>query len=257
MRSAQRTLISAAARAPRPRGEIPSCWDRDASSGGGAEKVPTAALRAGVRGVGQTGGMWAVTDAVDLAAAYLSDAGDRWSHVTGVGSTAQALAQRSQLVSDSLVSAAWLHDVGYARRLVHTGCHPIDGARFLKSMDVPEAVIGLVAHHTGAAYEARERGLLDQWKELPTPDPEALDVLTMIDLAIGPSGEPLIDVERVSGILARYDEDDPVHRAVLKSRGGLLASSARAKQRLGLPDDWPLSAPQGVVDAKPHGGMEV
>jgi hypothetical protein len=201
--------------------------------------------------------MWAVTDAVDLAAAYLSDTGDRWSHVSGVGCAAQALGETSRLVSDSLVSAAWLHDVGYARQLVDTGFHPIDGARFLISIGVPEEVIGLVAHHTGAAYEARERGLLAQWKKLPTPNADALDVLTMIDLAVGPSGQPLLDVERVAGILGRYGEDDPVHRAVLKSQGDLLASSARAKQRLGLPDYWPLSARQGVVDAKPHGGMEV
>jgi hypothetical protein len=207
--------------------------------------------------MGHTDGMWAVTDAVDLAAAYLSDTGDRWSHVSGVGCAAQALGETSRLVSDSLVSAAWLHDVGYARQLVDTGFHPIDGARFLISIGVPEEVVGLVAHHTGAAYEARERGLLALWKELPTPDADALDVLTMIDLAVGPSGQPLLDVERVAGILGRYGEDDPVHRAVLKSQGDLLASSARAKQRLGLPDYWPLSARQGVVDAKPHGGMEV
>jgi hypothetical protein len=201
--------------------------------------------------------MWAVTDAVDLAAAYLSDAGDRWSHVWSVGCTAEALAETTRLVSDDLVSAAWLHDVGYASQVVDTGCHPIDGARFLISVDAPEEVIALVAHHTGAAYEASERGLLVQWKELPTPDAEALDVLTMIDLAVGPSGQPLLDVERVAGILGRYGEDDPVHRAVLRSRGDLLAASARAKRRLGLPDYWPLSARQGVVDAKPHGGMEV
>jgi hypothetical protein len=207
--------------------------------------------------VRQTEDMWTVTDAVDLAAACLSDAGDRWSHVSGVGCAAQALAETCRGVSDGLISAAWLHDVGYASQVVDTGCHPIDGARFLMSMDVPVEVVGLVAHHTGAAYEARERGLLAQWKELPTPDAEALDVLTMIDLAVGPSGQPLLDVERVAGILGRYGEEDPVHRAVLKSQGDLLASSARAKQRLGLPDYWPLTAGQGMVNAKPHGGMEV
>lgn len=154
------------------------------------------------------------------------------------------------------MSAAWLHDFGYSRQLVVTGFHPLDGARFLESVGVPDQVVALVAHHTGAPHEADEGGLLREWRELPSPDAAALDVLTMIDLATRSAGQPQLDVARIAGILGRYGEDDPVHRAVTRSRDLLLASSARGKRLLGLPEEWPSIAGQRVGDAKSHGRVE-
>jgi hypothetical protein len=53
---------------------------------------------------------------------------------------------------------AYLHDIGYAPRLVRTGFHPLDGAEWLASMGEIR-LANLVAHHTGALHEAGERGL--------------------------------------------------------------------------------------------------
>ena len=183
--------------------------------------------------------------------------GDRWVHLSTVGGVAEELAKRCELVTESVVSAAWLHDIGYSHDLAATGFHPLDGARFLESVGCPDEVVALVGHHTGAAYEAEERGLIDEWRELPTPESAALDVLTMVDLAVGPAGQLQLDVDRVAGMLSRYGEDDPVHRAVTRSRDLLLASSARGKRLLGLPDDWPLVAGQGMGDAESHGGVQI
>ena len=182
--------------------------------------------------------------------------GDRWGHVSAVGGVAESLTKHSAVVTEQVVSAAWLHDIGYSRDLAGTGFHPLDGALFLRSIGAPTEVVALVAHHTGAAYEAEERGLLAEWQELPTPEPAGLDVLTMIDLAVGPTGQLQLDVERIDEILSRYEDDHPVHRAVTRSRGHLLASSARGKALLGLPDDWPLTGGEGVRDAQPHGGVQ-
>jgi putative nucleotidyltransferase with HDIG domain len=52
-----------------------------------------------------------------------------------------------------------LHDIGYAPSLVATGFHPVDGARFLRAQGTPEVVVSLVAHHSGAVFEAEQRGL--------------------------------------------------------------------------------------------------
>lgn len=62
----------------------------------------------------------------------------------------------------------------------------------------------------------------------------------MIDLAVSPTGEPILDVERISEILRRYEDGDPVFRAVTRSRPSLLAASTRGKALLGLADDWPF-----------------
>ena len=203
--------------------------------------------------VRQTGDMSSVADSVELAHKYVSGMGDGWVHLSTVGGVAEGLARRSEFDTESVVSAAWLHDVRYAPECGRNRCHPLDGANLLLSVGVPDSVVALVAHHTGAAHEAEERACSTSG-ELPSPDTAALDVLTMVDLAVEPAGQSQLDVNRIAGMLKRYGEDDPVYRAVTRSRDLLLASSARGKRLLRLPDDWPLVAAQGVEDAESQGG---
>lgn len=205
----------------------------------------------------ETRSMWSVDRSKELARELVLGMGSRWSHLVSVGHKAERLAESSDLVSDDLVSAAWLHDIGYAPPLADSRMHAIDGARALQRLAAPIAVVGLVAHHTGAGIEAEERGLLDEWRELPTPDPHDLDILNLIDLSTSPTGQEVRDVDRIAEILGRYEEGHPVHRAVTRSQHELLASSARAKRVLGLPDNWPLVAGKGMADAQPHRGVEL
>jgi putative nucleotidyltransferase with HDIG domain len=184
-------------------------------------------------------GMWSPSEAEALAAEVVSWMPRRWSHVRAVGQCAAALFESTGAVPESVVVAAWLHDVGYSPAAARTGFHPFDGAVFLAERGAPDEVVGLVAHHTGAQFEAEERGLLERWRELPAPDPAGLDLLTMIDLAVTPDGHPTVDIDRIAEILGRYGPDNPVHQAVERSRLLLLEASARGKARLGLPDDWP------------------
>jgi HD superfamily phosphodiesterase len=61
-----------------------------------------------------------------------------------------------------LEGAAWLHDIGYAPGLAVTGLHALDGARYLRDAQHADAMLcRLVAHHSWAIIEARERGLAD------------------------------------------------------------------------------------------------
>lgn len=116
---------------------------------------------------------------------------------------------------DVLVVAAWLHDVGYAPNLVETGFHPLDGARYLKSAGFPDRIVNLVAHHSGARFEAAERGLEAELAEFELEDSPVMDALVTADLTTGPDGETLEYRERIAEILRRYPPDDPVHRAWL------------------------------------------
>jgi len=64
--------------------------------------------------------------------------------------------------TDLLISAAVLHDVGYAPRLAASGFHPLDGARFLRDTHgADERLARLVANHSFALLEAGERGLTE------------------------------------------------------------------------------------------------
>jgi hypothetical protein len=47
--------------------------------------------------------------------------GGRWADQSQVGEFAESLASRAEVVAETLVSAAWVHDIGYSPRLVVEG----------------------------------------------------------------------------------------------------------------------------------------
>ncbi|TXI65336.1 HD domain-containing protein [Mycolicibacterium mageritense] len=154
----------------------------------------------------------------------------RWSHTIGVASVAADLADiLAPEKADTIVAAAWLHDIGYAPSLVRTGFHPLDGAAYLATHIAPGAisaeVVNLVAHHTGAAFEARERGLNDAMVGYPAPTGDLLAILSCADLCTGPDGAPVDPGARIAEVLARYPAGDPVHRAISASGPGLVAEA--------------------------------
>jgi putative nucleotidyltransferase with HDIG domain len=195
--------------------------------------------------------MWNVGKARLIATEHLSTLGPRWTHVRAVGTLAEALVDVG-LVGEGVAVAAWLHDVGYAPGLRVSGFHSLDGARYLRDVGAPDEVVALVARHTGAEFEAEERGLRDELSELPAADPEDLDVLTLVDLVVGPNGDLTTPEDRISEIGSRYAPDDPVYRAVSRSSSELLAAAARARARLGLADEWPLLPAEGVLQPQSH-----
>lgn len=98
-----------------------------------------------------------VSEAQALAERALSrELPRRWSHVKAVAAKAQHLASvlESARDRDVLVAAALLHDIGYASSLAESGFHPLDGGRWLRSIEFEDRVASLVAHHTNAVVEA-------------------------------------------------------------------------------------------------------
>ena len=190
----------------------------------------------------------------------------RWAHSQGVARQARTLAPALGSAAAGLVeAAAWVHDIGYAPDLATTGLHALDGARWLRDHPDGQSVGGpivwhLVAHHTGAVVEAGERGLRAVLlAEFPTPsdrtigpDPdhgesggvaggdvvdgwtlaELVEAITWCDVTTTPTGEVTEPAARLAEILDRYTDGDPVHRAVTRSRPGLLAQCARVQERL-------------------------
>lgn len=192
--------------------------------------------------------MWRTDQAPRLAAEYLAGLGRRWEHVQTVGRLADRLVADVGLHPE-VAAAAWLHDLGYAPALNVTDFHPLDGASFLAREGAPAQVIALVAHHTGARFEAEERGLSSELASMPQPEPDDLDALTLLDLVTTPDGGLTDPVSRLVEILGRYETGSPVHRAVSRSRHELLASAGRARARLRLSDEWPRGVLEGVREA--------
>ncbi|MBT9275965.1 HD domain-containing protein [Phycicoccus sp. MAQZ13P-2] len=166
-------------------------------------------------------------EARKLAEAYLSESDSlRWRHVQGVASHAEKIVSGD---SDApVLQAAWLHDIGYGPSIASTGFHALDGALWLRKRGVDPRVVSLVAFHTGAEFEAEERGLLDELNQFERPSQESLDLLILCDLTVSPTGEDIVVGARLDEIVRRYLASDPVHRAVRRSSEYLLACCARA-----------------------------
>jgi putative nucleotidyltransferase with HDIG domain len=148
-----------------------------------------------------------------LAARLLEPLDRRWRHVQAVAERAYKFAPAVDDVDrDTLTTAAWLHDIGYASEIACTGFHPLDGARFLRDKGWPPAVVNLVAHHSGARYEAVDRGLAEELAEFRFELNALQDALDTADLTTSPDGEPMTFAERMDEIAARYPPDDPVAR---------------------------------------------
>ena len=111
------------------------------------------------------------------------------------------------------------------------GFHSVDGARFLRAHD-QEQLASLVAHHSGARFEAEERGLVAELAAFPVEDGPIMDALTFADMTTGPAGQPMTLDERISEIQRRYPPNDPVHRAIVRARPLLQAAVERTQARL-------------------------
>jgi len=167
------------------------------------------------------------------ASALLAGMGTRLGHVEAVSRRAEEVASLLP-VEDRvpLVAAAYLHDVGYAPALGETGLHPLDGALWLRAQGVDRRVCNLVAHHSGARFEAEERGLLAELEEFDLEPGPVMDGLTFADMTTGPDGRYVSFEERLADILRRYPPDDPVHRAIVRARPMLRESVDRTARRL-------------------------
>ncbi|MFG1952840.1 HD domain-containing protein [Micromonospora sp. NPDC048830] len=158
----------------------------------------------------------------------------RWRHVQAVAAKAARIKAIARLGDrDILVSAAWLHDIGYAPNIADTGFHALDGARWLVRQGVATRIASLVAHHSCASYEAEERGLgKDLAAEFPLEISATSDALWFADMTTGPDGQDLSVEERLEEIRRRYGPEDLVTRFWQNAQPVLLESVRRTQGRL-------------------------
>jgi HD superfamily phosphodiesterase len=178
--------------------------------------------------------MPSVAEAGELARELLSSLPNRWAHVQAVAARADGLTPAIMGEHDRqlLVVAAWWHDLGYAPPLQDTGSHQIDGARYLAREGYPERLCALVAHHSAATCEAVERGLSAELAQWPREETAVADALWMADMTTGPRGEELAYDDRLSEILARYEPDSVVGRAMLAAEPEIRVAIDRTRQRM-------------------------
>lgn len=156
----------------------------------------------------------------------------RWRHVRSVARRARWVAETLSL-SEDLISAAWLHDIGYAPDLVESGFHPLDGARYLRKIGLSCQVVSLVAYHSCAPIEAKIRGLeAELVSEFSPADPLLSDALLYCDMTTGPDGDYVRPADRLVEIRGRYGPGHEVTRFVELAAPEILTTASRVDDLL-------------------------
>lgn len=189
-----------------------------------------------------------VASAHELSYRHLARAlPQRWAHVRATARVARRIGPLllATYERDLLVAAALLHDIGYARPLVASGFHPLDGARFLHRVNAPMRLCALVANHSGAAAVARLRGFADQLGEFPDEATTLRDALWYCDMSVNASGQSVTLEQRIADIRMRHATDSFVVRAL--DSGGLQARTAAVQRvRLRLSSQVTQPVPAGT-----------
>jgi putative nucleotidyltransferase with HDIG domain len=184
-----------------------------------------------------------VADARGLAKFVLRNLPERWQHTVSVAARATQVASTVQHNDRAtLVAAAWLHDIGYAGPLRDTGFHPVDGARFLDRYGWPARISALVAHHSGARFVARVRGLEAELDRYHHEESAVSDALTYADQTTGPHGERLPIKARLAEVLRRHGPASPQAIVHHQRAPYLLAVAERVERRRSAGRRTPTSA---------------
>src|SRR5690242_7355645 len=100
----------------------------------------------------------------------------------------------------------WRHTAGVAQRAAELA-GAVDAARFLRRDGWADRVNALVAHHSGACYVARARGLHRELAEFPREVSPVADALTYADQTVGPNGVRMDLRTRLADMLHRHGPD--------------------------------------------------
>jgi len=136
-------------------------------------------------------------------------------HVAVEALRAQDYATRLRLSDDERALCevcALAHDLGKVDALRTTGTdfHPLDGAAFALACGEPR-LAALIAHHSGARYEAALRGLTIPY---PYEDSIVNQIVAVVDASTVQSGLVVPIVERLRDITDRYGPESPPVRAM-------------------------------------------
>lgn len=175
-----------------------------------------------------------VLEARDLAQVLLAELPERWRHTVGVAGRAEQVSGsvHGGDEAETLVAAAWLHDIGYAEVVHETGFHPLDGGLHLRRHGWPDRIAGLVAHHSGAGCVAEVRGLGDELAAFPCECTAVSDALAYADQTVGPNGRSMDFEQRLHDMLRRHGPGSPNAQAHEKRAPLLRAAVDRVEQRV-------------------------
>jgi hypothetical protein len=128
--------------------------------------------------------------------------------------------------ADTVIAAAWLHDIGYAAAVARTGFHPLDGALFLAREGWPDPIVFMVAHHSHAAVVAPYYGVHHHMALFDHVPGHADDIITFSDLRAGTNGLGADPRDRIDDMRQRHADRTFVPDDIREARYRMLLTAA-------------------------------
>ena len=156
---------------------------------------------------------------------YFNEKEDRYKHIKGVAAQMRALVLQldvNQDDKDKLMKIAYLHDIGYSKRVKNRGHHALDGAIFALEKGFSEDVALAIMFHTSAFGEIKYinkyiTDIYNRAKKIFDKNEKAkyfTELITYCDLQTLPDGTPTSTSRRIFKILAKHDKNTPVYKNI-------------------------------------------
>jgi len=172
------------------------------------------------------------TDKFDLVdvSQYFDEEDNRYKHIRGVAAQMQLLTNGLHIKEEEqqkLMLIAYLHDIGYSKRLKDRGHHALNGAIFSLEKAFGEDVALAILFHTASYGEIKLMNnevlnrIYKQAKNLLKQNEQAkyyIDLITYCDLHTESTGEPTTLARRIFKISAQYQKDSTTYQNIKSNR---------------------------------------
>jgi hypothetical protein len=160
---------------------------------------------------------------------YFDEEEDRYKHTRGVAAHMKVLVEQLGLPAEEqyeLMQVAYLHDIGYSKRVKSRGHHALDGAIFALEKALGEDVALAIMFHTAAYGESRYlskdiKKVYDEAKHIIATKPKVkkyVDLITYCDLHTEVDGTPTTVTRRIFKLLARHDKSSAIYKNIKKHK---------------------------------------
>ena len=151
-------------------------------------------------------------------AEYFDIGDNRYKHILGVGRLMEELMSKTSNLNhhekEWAIQAAYLHDIGYSKRLQISGFHPYDGYVYCMENGYSDTVAKAVLLHSDAVLEMLIKGwnfkslYSDVIRSLTSIEKEVFELVTFCDIHTQSTGVPCTIEERLRDVLIRYPNDE-------------------------------------------------
>ncbi|MGD9901334.1 MAG: hypothetical protein AB7S44_02220 [Spirochaetales bacterium] len=161
---------------------------------------------------------------------YFDETDNHYKHTLGVVGQVRGIEKSfdmSEQEIDDLEQIAFLHYIGYSKRVKHRGLYALDAAIFAIEKGLSEDIALTLMFHTAGQAEARHLGddkiihIYNEAHKLLAERPNVhsyIEIITFANLQTEEDGRPTSVDRRIFKMMYRYDKDTAIYKAIKENR---------------------------------------